>query len=203
MGRKINKVFVDLDNTLLPFDTVFPVWGAILRRGLRPKFLKITFKLGVQSIAKSLMVSCFAGIPIRQYRDLLYELANKFTQNIEPSVKNWAESLVADKSRIHIVTGSLLTLAEGISDDLHWGQSLGTEVETVDGRLTGKLHNPAIKGYQKVEAIKCLFKFEDGDFRFCAAAGDSYGDRYLLEKCSEYYLPRNSSRRLIKHFTSK
>jgi phosphoserine phosphatase len=59
------------------------------------------------------------------------------------------------------------------------------------GRLTGKLSTPAIKGDQKVKAIKRAFKLRDYHFRFFAAAGDSYGDRFLLEKCSLRYFPNN------------
>ena len=36
----VHRVFVDLDNTLLPFDTLWPVWKAILAAGLRPKLSK-------------------------------------------------------------------------------------------------------------------------------------------------------------------
>ena len=103
---------------------------------------------------------------------------------------------------IHILTGSFLPLAAGISDHLGWGQSIGTEVEIRSGRLTGKLSTPAIKGYQKVKSIKRVFKIKDQHFRFFAAAGDSYSDRYLLEKCALRYFPRNTSRRLIRYFAA-
>ena len=198
----IHRVFVDLDNTLLPFDTLWPVWKAILAAGLRPHLSKVTLQLGFQSIAKSLMASCFKDMPFKEYKAFLFDLAKSFANDIDPSVKCWSEGLVSDKSRIHILTGSFLPLAEGISDHLGWGQSIGTDVEIRSGRLTGKLSTPAIKGDQKVQAIKKVFKLEDHHFRFLAAAGDSYGDRYLLEKCSLRYFPRNTSRRLIEYFAA-
>jgi hypothetical protein len=64
----VHRIFVDLDNTLLPFDTLRPVWKAILAAGLRPNLSKVTSQLGFQSIAKSLMASCFAGIPFQEYK---------------------------------------------------------------------------------------------------------------------------------------
>lgn len=201
--KKVHRVFVDLDNTLLPFDTLWPVWKAILAGGLRPNLSKITLHLGFQSIPKSLMASCFSDMPFQEYKAFLFDLATVFENDIDPSVKCWSEGLVSDKSHIHILTGSFLTLAEGISDHLGWGRSIGTDVEIRSGRLTGKLSTPAIKGDQKVKIIKRVFKLKDHHFQFFAAAGDSYGDRYLMEKCSLRYFPKNASRRLISYFASK
>jgi len=201
--EKVHRVFVDLDNTLLPFDTLLPVWKAILASGLKPNLSKVTLHFGYQSIAKSLMASCFAGMPFQDYKEFFYDLAGSFSDDVDPSVKCWSEGLVADKSHIHILTGSFLTLAAGISDDLGWGRSIGTDVEVRSGMLTGKLSTPAIKGFQKVKAIKRVFKLKDHHFRFFAAAGDSYGDRYLMEKCSLRYFPKNASRRLIGYFASR
>jgi phosphoserine phosphatase len=199
----VQRVFVDLDNTLLPFDTLWPMWKVILASGLRPNPSKVTLHLGFQSLAKSLMASCFAGMPFQEYKSFLFDLASSFANNIDPSVKCWSESLVPDKSHIHILTGSFLTLAAGISDHLGWGRSIGTDVEVRSGRLTGKLSTPAIKGNQKVKAIKRIFKLRDHHFRFFAAAGDSYEDRFIMEKCSLRYFPKNASRRLIRYFASK
>jgi phosphoserine phosphatase len=196
-------VFVDLDNTLLPFDTLWSVWKAILVAGLKPNLSKMTLHLGIQSIPKSFMASCFSEMPFQEYQAFLFNLSENFTSNIDPSVKCWSENLVTDKSHIHILTGSFLTLAEGISDHLGWGISIGTDVEIRSGKLTGKLSTPAIKGHQKVKAIKRIFKLKDHQFRFFAAAGDSYEDRYLLEKCSLRYFPRKASRRLVRYFASK
>ncbi len=198
----INRVFVDLDNTLLPFDTLCPVWKAILASGHRPNLSKVTFQFGFQSLAKSLMASCFTDMPFQEYKAFLFDLARSFVNDIDPSVKCWSEGLVSDRNRIHILTGSFLPLAVQISDHLGWGQSIGTAVEISSGRLTGKLSTPAIKGYQKVKSIKRVFNLKDHHFRFLAAAGDSYSDRYLLEKCSLRYFPRNASRRLMRYFAN-
>jgi phosphoserine phosphatase len=162
----------------------------------------VSLNFGLQSIPKSLMASCFAGMPIQEYKTFLFDQARSFENNIDSSVKLWAEGLVSDKSHIHILSGSFLPLAEGISNHLGWGLSIGTDVEVRSGRLTGKLRSPAIKGGQKVRSIKQVFNFKDHHFRYFAAAGDAYGDRLLLEKCSLRYFPKKASRRLIRHFGS-
>ena len=141
-------------------------------------------------------------MPFQEHKTFLFDQARSLANDIDPSVKSWSEGLVLDKSHIHILTGSFLPLAAGISDHLGWGRSIGTDVEVRNGRLTGKLSTPAIKGEQKVKAIKQILKLRDYHFRFFAAAGDSYGDRYLLEKCSLRYFPRNASGRLIRYFAS-
>ena len=196
----INKVFVDLDNTLLPYDTLWPVWKAILTAGFIPRPYKLAFKFGFKSVPKSFMASCFAGTPVGKYNAFFSCLAKKFINDIDPSVKFWAEGLVSKKTQIHILTGSFCSLASGLSDHLGWGVATGTDLEVKSGMLTGKLNTPAIKGEQKVQAIKRVFKLTDNDFKFVAAAGDSYSDRYLLEKCSLRYFPRNTSNRLTKYF---
>ena len=199
---KIIKIFVDLDNTLLPFDSLIPSWKIILKSGKKPSFLNGTFRKGFRSIPKQIMVSCFRGIPIEEYVSFFYELANHFAERIDLEVKWWAESLLKDKTDIHIVTGSLIPLADGISKNLGWGKSIGTDVEIKNGILTGKLKSYPIKGYQKLNAVKNTFYLEDEDFQLCAAAGDSYSDRYLLERCSLKYFPPKTSKRLISYFGS-
>ena len=201
--ERVQRVFVDLDNTLLPFDTLWPVWKAILSAGLRPKLSILTFHFGLRSIPKSIMASCFTGMPFREYKAFLFDLARNFVNDVDSSVKCWSESLVSDKSHIHILTGSFLLLATGISDHLGWGRAIGTGVEIRSGRLTGKLSTPPIKGDQKVKIIRRVFKLREHHFRFFAATGDSYGDRYLMEKCSLRYFPKNASSRLIRYFDSK
>lgn len=200
--RKVHKVFVDLDNTLLPFDTLWPLWKAILVAGLRPKLSNVSLNYGFQSIPKSLMASCFAGMPIQEYKAFLFDQAQIFANDIDSSVKFWSEGLVSDRSQIHILSGSFLPLAEGISNYLGWGRCIGTDVEVRSGMLTGKLCTPAIKGEQKVRSIKQIFNFKNHHFQYFAAAGDAYGDRFLLEKCSLRYFPKNASRRLIRYFAS-
>jgi len=86
-------------------------------------------------------------------------------KSVDSSVRGWAESLLQDKSKIHIVTGSLLPLADGIAENLGWGQSVGTDVETKANLLTGRLNGISIKGSQKLEAIKRVFHLKNQDFR--------------------------------------
>jgi len=199
---KIIKVFIDLDNTLLPFDSLIPTWKAIIKSGRIPSFPNGAFRKGFKSIPKHLMVSCFMGNPIEEYLSFFSKLANHFADKTDPEVKGWAEGLLKDKAHIHIVTGSLVPLADGISKNLSWGKIIGTDVEIKNGILTGKLKSNPIKGYQKLIAVKNTFHLNDEDFRFCAAAGDSYSDRYLMEHCSLKYFPTKTSKRLISYFSS-
>jgi len=162
----------------------------------------MTLKFGLQSIAKSFMASCFTGMPVDKYESFFFDLAERFVKDIDTDIAEWSEGLVPVNSRIHILTGSFLPLAEGISNHLGWGHSLGTEVEIKSEKLTGNLAAPALKGREKIEAIKNKFNLEDSHFRYLASAGDSFGDRFLLEKCSLRYFPKKASKRLIKYFSN-
>ena len=71
----VNSVFVDLDNTLLPSATLWPVWKAILSDGLRPMLSKMYLLLRLQSISKLFMASFFAGVPIQKYKTFLLDQA--------------------------------------------------------------------------------------------------------------------------------
>ena len=108
--------------------------------------------------------------------------------------------MVDDLSRVHIVTGSLEALAEAMSKDLGWGKTIGTQPEVKGNRLTGQLAGLAVKGSVKVVEVKRYFEMSDDDFNTCAAAGDSYGDRFLLEQCSSRFFPQKASKRLIRYF---
>ena len=194
------RVFVDLDDTLLPFDTVFPVWKSMLKRRLFPILSKDLFINGLKNLPKKLMVSCFTGMELIEYEEIFVDLANRFHKDIDLSVVQWAEGLVSEKSKIHIVTGSLLPLAKGISIKLGWGECIGTKAEIKNSILTGRLDGFPVKGKEKILAIKKKFQINDNEFRDCSAAGDSFGDRYLMEICGQRFFPPNTSRRLKKHF---
>ena len=197
---EIDRVFLDLDDTLLPFDTVFPVWKTILRRRLVPSFRCGLHINGARNLPKKLMVSCFRGMDANDYNKLFYNIADTFCSLVDSSVLTWAEGLVAEKKHIHIVTGSLLPLAQGMARKLGLGECTGTIAEIKGGTLTGRLAGPAVKGRVKISAVKEAFGIDDLQFRNCAAAGDSYGDRFIMEKCQLQFFPKKASKRLLKYF---
>lgn len=201
--NQVIKVFVDLDKTLLPFDTFIPTWKLILKSGRTPFFRTLVPGNGFKSLPKQLQASCFRGDSMETYFFVFSKMADHYIDKIDLEVKSWAERLSKDKANIHIVTGSLTALADGFSRRLNWGKSIGTEVEIRNGVINGRLKGQIIKGHQKLFAVRKIFSLKDEDFKACAATGDSYEDRYLMEMCSLRYFPKKSSNRLVRYFNLK
>ena len=110
-------------------------------------------------------------------------LARSFSLNIIPTIirKEALEKIQELKKcgdDIKIVTASAIDWVQPWAE-AHGIQVIGTELETKDGKITGKISGKNCYGQEKVDKInKCLTldRYEE-----ILAYGDSRGDRELLD----------------------
>ena len=85
--------------------------------------------------------------------------------------------------RVMIVSGMFTSCLELISNQLGVSDWVGTQIELNNGRITGRVLPPVIKGIDKVEQVRRYFADRKlkVDWASSFAYGDSYSDHDMLE----------------------
>ncbi|MDN5758776.1 MAG: HAD-IB family hydrolase [Tomitella sp.] len=82
--------------------------------------------------------------------------------------------------QVWLVTATPLDLAQVIAKRLGLTGALGTVVESVDGRFTGRLVGDVLHGQGKAHAVRGLAVREGFDLKRCTAYSDSHNDVPML-----------------------
>ena len=185
----------DVDNTLTVRDCVVPFMKSV---GGVSKLSKVLFSdLGTtfqsvrrrerDSLKMKFVEGIFAGKDAREVESLGIQFASEVADK-------WLRSDVATRMRWHqeqghvviLVSASLGAYLHPLGDLLEVDAVLCTELEEIDGRLTGKLVGQNCRGKEK--ASRVLTWCHDSGIAtedLVYAYGDSSGDTQLLELFSE------------------
>lgn len=181
----------DFDETLTTRDTVVP----FLRRFTSSS-----------RFATSLLPHTLRLLPIavRRDRDRLRALATdivfrgRLLADVEAEAEAWGRTIAAShlradtvgrmrwhleqRHRVVIVTASYEQYVRVVADSLGEVAVVGTRLEAVDGRCTGRLDGPNCRGPEKVRRLDEWFAGNglDRGAATLYAYGDSTGDRELL-----------------------
>lgn len=187
----ISVAAFDFDETLTKRDTVVP----FLRQFT-----------STRRFAASLLPQALRLMPIatRRDRDRLRALAteivftNRSIGEVEAEAVSWGVTIaeselradtvarlqwhLAQEHRVVIVTASYEQYVRVVADVLGDVDVVGTRLQVVDGRCTGRLDGPNCRGPEKVRRLEQWFAANDLDRSRLTlyAYGDSTGDRELL-----------------------
>lgn len=165
----------------------------------------ILMKLGLYSNQKAkqkIFSFCFKGMLIRDFDTICKNFAESRAdllrmeglREIERIMEQHAKTMVVSAS-IRNWTSPLLGTCFNITDHLDSKgiMVIGTEIEVIDGRVTGKFSTPNCYGPEKVNRIKSIIPNRN-DYHI-VAYGDSNGDKELLEYADEsHYKPFRNGR---------
>jgi HAD superfamily hydrolase (TIGR01490 family) len=151
----------------------------------------IGFKAGLvdrQNAKEKLISAFFAGIPEQTFK----QLANSFVQEKVPGM---LRPLAMSKLNWHKQQGHDIVIVS--ASPTHWLEPwchtngfncISTELEIIDGKITGKIKGKNCHGEEKVSRIR--EKYTLSDYTDIYAYGDSSGDRPMLALAShQYYKP--------------
>ncbi len=191
MAMNITVVAFDVDNTLTVRDCVVPFMRSVAGFGRLTKVLFSNLGDTFQSarhrdrdaVKSKFVEGIFAGKNAREIESLGVRFASKIADG-------WLRSDVAARMRWHqeqghvviLVSASLGAYLHPLGDLLEVDAVLCTELEEVNGILTGKLDGKNCRGEEKASRVQ---KWCDGagmnaeDLVY--AYGDSSGDVQLLE----------------------
>lgn len=162
--------------------------------------LLILMKLGLYSNHKAkqkIFSFCFKGMLIRDFNTLCKNFAESKADLLRMVGLREIENLLEKNAKVMVVSASLrnwtaplLGTCFNITDNLNDKGVfvIGTEIEEVNGRVTGKFSTPNCYGQEKVNRVNAIIANRK-DYHI-TAYGDSKGDKELLAFADEsHYKP--------------
>ena len=180
----------DFDGTLTTRDTLLEfirfVWGtpSFLLGFLLYSPLLVLMKLRLYPNGKAkqrVFSHFFKGMTIGKFDALCQDFAHTYRHLLRSDVVNQLEQALAEGAEVLIVSASIDNWVQPFFEGEKEGrriQVIGTQIEVIDGRLTGRFLTPNCYGQEKVRRILALYP--DRTEYHLTAFGDSRGDREML-----------------------
>ena len=193
----MKQVFVfDFDGTLTTRDTLI----AFIRYACgTPRFLfgfllhdplLVLMKLRLYSNGKAkqkVFAHFFKGMSIDEFDALCQDFAHTHRHLLRPSTVRQLEQALSEGSEVLIVSASIDNWVQPFFPEV---KVLGTQIEVINSRLTGRFLTPNCYGQEKVQRILALYP--DRSSYYLTAYGDSRGDRELLAFADKAHMVRGS-----------
>ena len=122
----------------------------------------------------------FKGMPIETFDTLCQDFARTHRHLLRPDTVRVLEQALAEGAEVLIVSASIDNWVQPFFPSV---TVLGTQVEVIDGCLTGRFLTPNCYGQEKVRRILAIHP--DRSSYHLTAYGDSRGDRELLAWADE------------------
>lgn len=187
------KVFAfDFDGTLTTRDTLIAFiryacgTSRFLLGFLLHAPLLVLMKLRLYSNGKAkqrLFAWFFRGMPLETFDTLCQSFALSHRHLLRPETVCLLQQALSEGSEVLIVSASIDNWVQPFFPTV---TVLGTQIEVIDGRLTGRFLTPNCYGQEKVRRILALHP--DRSAYRLTAYGDSRGDRELLAFADEAHL---------------
>ena len=181
----MKQVFAfDFDGTLTTRDTLIAfiryacgtprfLFGFLLHA---PLLVLMKLRLYSNGKAKQRVFSWFfKGMTIETFDALCQDFARTHRHLLRPDTVRILEQALTERAEVLIVSASVDNWVQPFFPSV---TILGTQVEVIDGRLTGRFLTPNCYGQEKVRRILALHP--DRSAYHLTAYGDSRGDRELL-----------------------
>ena len=196
----MKRVFAfDFDGTLTTRDTLI----AFIRYACgTPRFLLgfllhapllVLMKLRLYSNGKTkqrLFTWFFQGMSIETFDALCQSFALSHRHLLRPDTVRLLQQALSEGAEVLVVSASIDNWVQPFFSTFHLPPStfhvLCTQIEVIDGRLTGRFLTPNCYGQEKVRRILALHP--DRSAYHLIAYGDSRGDRELLAFADEAHL---------------
>lgn len=190
---RVGIAFFDVDNTLLRGASIYHFGQGAFRQGL------LTVRDLVEFGWQQLRFIAVGENPrhLIRVRERALELAGGFTEaelselaedvydryiapKLWPATVQLAEEHLARGHQVWLITATPVVIARVIAERLGLTGALGTEIEIIDGVLTGRLIGRILHGEYKAEAARALAEDVGADLANCWAYSDSRNDIPLL-----------------------
>lgn len=191
MARRIAAF--DFDGTLTRRDTVFPflvrvhgqatvarAMARISRGAGRARFTPRPGDAHHRDVTKALVMrELFAGGDPARLAEQGEAYAKELTRQLRPSMVKQVEWHLETGHELVIVSASLAAYLHPLAAALSFDHVIGVELEVgTDGRLTGALVGPNVRGAEKATRLRAWLDGEEPEVLW--AYGNSSGDRELL-----------------------
>ena len=197
------KVYAfDFDGTLTTHDTFIEFirfacgTSKFLMGFLLYSPLLVLMKLRLYSNGKAkqkVFAHFFKGMAISKFNSLCLIFALTHHHLLRPEVVHQLEQALSEGAEVLVVSASIDNWVQPFFEGVRRQESgdsrlhvIGTQIEVIDGRLTGRFLTPNCYGQEKVRRILALYP--DRSSYHLTAYGDSRGDREMLAFADEAHL---------------
>jgi phosphatidylglycerophosphatase C len=194
----------DFDKTLSTRDNVLPFLAAATSRRAVARCLLASLPSvarGQRDEVKARLARLLTGTTEAELDDVVGPFVAETTaRHLRPDVLARARWHAEQKHRLVVVSASFECYLAPIAERLGFDAALGTRLELVDGRLTGRLVGPNVRHAEKVRRLDEWLTEQDPERDGDRAAtvwayGDSSGDDELLARADH---PIRVSRRRLE-----
>ena len=148
--------------------------------------LLVLMKLRLYSNGKAkqrVFAHFFKGMTISEFDALCQDFVSTHRHLLRPEVVSQLEQALSEGAEVLIVSASIDNWVQPFFPKV---KVLGTQIEVIDGRLTGRFLTPNCYGQEKVRRILALYP-KHSEYHL-TAFGDSRGDREMLAFADEAHL---------------
>ena len=148
--------------------------------------LLVLMKLRLYSNGKAkqkVFAHFFQGMAIDEFDALCQDFARTHRHLLRPEVVRQLEQALSEGSEVLVVSASIDNWVQPFFPKV---KVLGTQIEVINGCLTGRFLTPNCYGQEKVRRILALYP--DRSEYHLTAFGDSRGDREMLAFADEAHL---------------
>ena len=148
--------------------------------------LLVLMKLRLYSNGKAkqrLFTWFFRGMPLETFDALCKSFARTHRHLLRPETVRLLQQALSEGAEVLVVSASIDNWVQPFFPTV---TVLGTQIEVIDGRLSGRFLTPNCYGQEKVRRILALYP--DRSAYRLTAYGDSRGDRELLAFADEAHL---------------
>ena len=139
-----------------------------------------------QKAKEKIFAHYFNGMPIEQFDDLCRRFFEQKGQSlIYLDTKSQIAKHKEQGDEVVIISASIENWVQRFADVLNADNLLATQIETKDGKLTGRFLTANCYGKEKVNRL--LSVYPERDKYYLIAYGDSQGDKELLQFADEQH----------------
>ena len=185
-------MFLDFDGTITTKDTLleFVIYSCGTFKFLlgfllySPLLILMKFGLYPNWKAKQCVFShFFRGMKIDEFDTVCRRFAADCRYLLRPEAIKEIETAMTEGIKIYVVSASV---DNWVQPFFKFAKVLGTQIEVVNGLLTGRFITPNCYGSEKVRRIKQVLT-EPRSHYYIIAFGDSRGDKEMLDYADEVY----------------
>lgn len=179
--------FFDFDGTITTHDTMLELAKFYKGRSayykgmlfLLPALVAMKLKiLSNAEVKQKLLTLFFKGIPVEEFQAICNRfLKERLPQLIRPKAVDMIHRLQKENTIVVVVSASADNWVKPWCDQIGI-QFIGSCLEVVNGKVTGKLNGPNCNHLEKVNRIKANYRLSDYKEIYCY--GDTKGDKPML-----------------------
>ncbi len=191
MGRSKGVAFFDVDGTLLRIQSGLSYVSYLRRRGLmsRADQLRlmwgfVTYRLGIVNLERMAEVTS-RWLDGRLESEILEHCRDWYhsdvRQEIRPELVNEIDRHKREGRLVALLTGGTRYLNDVLAGDIGVEHVIGTELEVIEGRFTGRAVPPFCYGRGKVKKARAFVEEQGVDLSDSYFYTDSISDLPMLE----------------------